>query len=58
MSFWLPVVEKGKGEGKGGWHENDYCEIVRDVVGDLVENVELVSDIQPSLENSHCTCST
>lgn len=25
------------------FHENDFCEIVRDVAGDLVEGVELVS---------------
>lgn len=25
------------------FHENDYCEIVREVAGDLVENVTLVS---------------
>jgi len=24
------------------FHENDYCEIVREVAGDLVENVTLV----------------
>jgi len=26
------------------WHENDYCEIVRDVAGDLVEDVRLIDD--------------
>ena len=34
VSFWVPKKE---------FHENDFCEIVRDVAGDLVENVTLVS---------------
>ncbi len=39
------------GMGQGGssrgkvFHENDFCEIVRDVAGDLIETVELVSQI-------------
>jgi len=34
----------GAAGGKGRvFHENDYCEIVREVAGDLVENVTLVS---------------
>lgn len=41
MSFWLPkegeVVDKP-------WHENDYCEIVRDIAGDLVEDVKMIDD--------------
>lgn len=41
MSFWLP--EAGT-EGIKAWHENDYCEVVRDVAGDLVENVTLIDD--------------
>lgn len=55
ISFWLPGAaseEHGaKAAGGGGsvvqarkpFHENDFCEIVRDVAGDLVENVTLVS---------------
>lgn len=59
MSFWLPpktvTVEAGSDaggkieegtKGNGGrkeFHENDYCEIVREVAGDLVETVTLVS---------------
>lgn len=50
MSFWIPttgVVTGGNGSNGGGgarreWHENDYCEIVRDVAGDLVETVTMV----------------
>lgn len=34
ISFWLP---------EGAWHENNFCEVVRDVAGDLVENVKLVT---------------
>jgi phenylalanyl-tRNA synthetase alpha chain len=59
MSFWLPpatvAIEAGSDAGGGGdgvekvqegrkeFHENDYCEIVREVAGDLVETVTLVS---------------
>jgi phenylalanyl-tRNA synthetase alpha chain len=34
VSFWLPAA---------GLHDNDFCDLVRDVAGDLAENVELVS---------------
>jgi phenylalanyl-tRNA synthetase alpha chain len=33
VSFWLPAA---------GMHDNDFCDLVREVAGDLVENVELV----------------
>ena len=36
LSFWLPV------ESSSTFHENDFCELVRDVAPDLVEQVELV----------------
>jgi phenylalanyl-tRNA synthetase alpha chain len=48
MSFWLPAstVDAAGAAAAGGkgrvFHENDYCEIVREVAGDLVENVTLV----------------
>jgi phenylalanyl-tRNA synthetase alpha chain len=54
MSFWIPdapVTDGGSAAGglnaehgvvTQGWHENDYCEIVREVAGDLVETVEKV----------------
>lgn len=46
MSFWLPPTAK-EGSAQGGkgkvWHENDFCELVREVAGDLVESVRLVS---------------
>lgn len=32
-----------------GFHENDFCEVVRDVAGDLVEGVQLVSLRRPNL---------
>lgn len=35
ISFWLPNDE---------WHDNNFCEVVRDVAGDLVENVKLIDD--------------
>ncbi|KAL7424695.1 phenylalanyl-tRNA synthetase alpha subunit, mitochondrial [Cryptotrichosporon argae] len=36
--------EGGEGKATVKWHENDYCEIVRDVAGDLVENVALIDE--------------
>lgn len=47
MSFWVPPISTSNdvAGGKGRvFHENDYCEIVREVAGDLVENVTLVSN--------------
>ena len=42
--------------GKGRiFHENDYCEIVREVAGDLVENVTLVSRTSDFLSSSLLT---
>jgi len=34
VSFWLPQ--------QGGLHENDFCDLVRDVAGDLVEDVKKI----------------
>jgi phenylalanyl-tRNA synthetase alpha chain len=39
ISFWLPDASKGFAK----FHENDFCEIVRDVAGDLAEETVLVS---------------
>lgn len=38
ISFWFPLVPK---EGQP-LHENDFCDIVREVAGDIVEDVTLV----------------
>ena len=35
VSFWVP---------EGGLHENDFCDLVRDVAGDLAEDVKTVGD--------------
>ncbi|KAI8144099.1 phenylalanyl-tRNA synthetase [Fennellomyces sp. T-0311] len=35
ISFWLPSTE---------WEENNFCELVRDVAGDIVESVKLIDD--------------
>lgn len=35
VSFWVPET---------GLHENDFCDLVRDVAGDLVEHVKMVGD--------------
>jgi phenylalanyl-tRNA synthetase alpha chain len=37
VSFWLPLGEENK-----KMHENDLCDLVRDVAGDLVEDVKMV----------------
>lgn len=39
ISFWLPDNSSGFAK----FHENDFCEIVRDVAGDLAEETTLVS---------------
>lgn len=44
VSFWLPA------EGLQ-MHENDFCDLVRDVAGDLVEDVKMVSRA-----NFRCCC--
>ena len=36
VSFWLP---------ERGLHENDFCDLVRDAAGDLVEDVEMVGGL-------------
>nr|XP_018264758.1 phenylalanine-tRNA ligase [Kwoniella dejecticola CBS 10117]OBR86916.1 phenylalanine-tRNA ligase [Kwoniella dejecticola CBS 10117] len=41
MSFWLHQTSPTAEEA---FHENDYCEIVRDVVGDLIESVTLIDE--------------
>lgn len=33
VSFWLPEI---------GLHENDFCDLVRDIAGDLAEDVKVV----------------
>ena len=38
VSFWLPA-------GGLQMHENDFCDLVRDVAGDLVEDVKMVSGV-------------
>lgn len=38
ISFWLPTVR----EGQAPFHENDFCDIVRDIAGDIAEDVKLV----------------
>ncbi|KAJ3073333.1 hypothetical protein HK102_006027 [Quaeritorhiza haematococci] len=35
VSFWLPP---------GGFHENEFCDIVREVAGDLAEDVKLIDE--------------
>ncbi|KAK4684615.1 phenylalanyl-tRNA synthetase alpha chain, partial [Tremellales sp. Uapishka_1] len=55
MSFWVPLPESATTTTKQ-FHENDFCEIVREVAGDLVENVTLIDDFThpKSGRNSKC----
>jgi len=36
VSFWVP---------EAGLHENDFCDLVRDVAGDLAEDVKMVGGL-------------
>lgn len=40
VSFWSPA-------GAEAIHDNDFCDLVRDVAGDVVEDVTVVRDIAP-----------
>ncbi|WWC96885.1 phenylalanine-tRNA ligase [Kwoniella sp. B9012] len=45
------------GEGrKKTFHENDYCEIVRDVAGDLIESVTLIDEFTHPKTNRKSKC--
>jgi phenylalanyl-tRNA synthetase alpha chain len=52
VSFWLPSTITNSAGGlaqAASFHENDVMEIVRDVAGDLVEDVRLVDEfVHPS----------
>lgn len=43
LSFWVP---------QSGLHENDFCDLVRDVAGDMAEDVKMVH-IFPLLVTTH-----
>ncbi|CAO3702227.1 unnamed protein product [Rhizopus stolonifer] len=47
ISFWLPKVE---------WNENDFCELVRGIAGDIVENVSLIDDFTHPKTNRRSMC--
>ncbi|EEH11501.1 phenylalanyl-tRNA synthetase [Histoplasma capsulatum G186AR] len=44
VAFWLPPSAAAAAGGRMPFHENDIMEIVRDVAGDLVEDVQLVDE--------------
>ncbi|KAG1772678.1 hypothetical protein EDD22DRAFT_378063 [Suillus occidentalis] len=48
VSFWLP-------EGQG-LHENDFCDLVRDVAGDVVEDVKLMDNFTHPKTNRKSLC--
>ncbi|KAI7897567.1 phenylalanyl-tRNA synthetase [Cokeromyces recurvatus] len=47
ISFWI---------SENKWHENDFCELVRGVAGDLVETVELIDDFTHPKTNRRSLC--
>ncbi|WRT65730.1 phenylalanine-tRNA ligase [Kwoniella shivajii] len=72
MSFWLPPASTNSSSDQHGasaaggkisspthmkpFHENDYCEIVRDVAGDLIESVTLIDDFTHPKTNRQSKC--
>jgi len=46
-SFWVPST---------GLHENDFCDLVRDVAGDLVEDVKLIDSFMHPKTNRSSQC--
>lgn len=44
VSFWLSQASSAGGSTKGAFHENDVMEIVRNVAGDVVEDVRLLDE--------------
>ena len=44
VSFWLSSTTAAGGNTKGTFHENDVMEIVRNVAGDVVEDVRLIDE--------------
>merc|ERR1711939_598587 len=49
FSFWL-------GDGKESFHENDFCEVLRDIAGDLVEGVSLVDNFEHPKTKDRSLC--
>ncbi|EPQ58716.1 hypothetical protein GLOTRDRAFT_5622, partial [Gloeophyllum trabeum ATCC 11539] len=52
VSFWLP--EQAEGDAK--MHENDFCDLVRDVAGDLVEDVKVIDKFTHPKTNRDSIC--
>lgn len=48
VSFWLPEAS--------GLHENDFCDLVRDVAGDLVEDVKTIDSFTHPKTNRQSVC--
>ncbi|ORX61364.1 phenylalanyl-tRNA synthetase [Hesseltinella vesiculosa] len=48
ISFWLPAT--------GDWHDNNFCETVRGVAGDIVENVKVIDDFTHPKTNRRSLC--
>ena len=44
VSFWLRSTSAAGGNTKGSFHENDVMELVRNVAGDVVEDVRLIDE--------------
>lgn len=60
VSFWLRGVGGAAGgavrASKGDFHENDFMEIVRDVGGDLVEDVKLIDEFTHKVTSRKSLC--
>ena len=60
VSFWLRSSSSSAGGGTRAnaqdFHENDVMEIVRDVGGDLVEDVKLIDDFTHPLSGRKSLC--
>ncbi|KAM0748871.1 phenylalanyl-tRNA synthetase [Meredithblackwellia eburnea MCA 4105] len=56
FSFWIPTKEENERAGRMQFHENDFCEAVRDVAGDLVEGVQLIDEFVHAKTNRRSVC--
>jgi len=54
VSFWLPPP--GKDVRDEQMHENDLCDLVRDVAGDLVEDVKMIDSFTHPKSNRTSLC--
>lgn len=57
MTFWTDSnTNQAGGKGVVTFHENDFCEIVRNVAGDLVEDVKMIDEFVHPKTNRKSLC--